>query len=394
MENVYLIGLCRTPVGSFGGALKDVKAVDLGKLVISEALRRAKVDPGDVDEVFMGNVLQAGLGQNTARQAAINAGIPVEVPASTINKVCGSGLFSVALACRAIQAGDAGCVVAGGMESMSGAPFVMHNARWGARMGHTQMVDAMIHDGLWEAFNDYHMGMTAENIAEKYGITREMQDDYAALSQQRACAARAAGSFKDEIVPVSIPRRKGEPIIMDTDEYIKEGVTSESIARLKPAFKRDGGTVTAANASGINDGAAAMVVCSESFVKEHGLKPMLRICATGSAGVDPRLMGMGPVPSVKKALAKAGMNLDKIDLFELNEAFAAQSLAVARELGVDDKKVNVNGGAIAIGHPIGASGARILVTLAYEMEKRSAKYGVAALCIGGGMGEAIVVERV
>ncbi len=394
MKEIYLLGLCRTAVGNFGGTLKDLPAAKLGEIVIREALVRSGVDATQVDEVFFGNVLGAGLGQNPARQAAIGAGIPVEAPATSINKVCGSGLHTVALAFRSIMAGDAECVIAGGMESMSRSQYISDTNRWGARMGDSKMIDGMIKDGLWDAFNNYHMGITAENVAEKYGITREMQDEVAVRSQQRACEAVEAGRFKDEIVAVTIPQRKGDPIVFDTDEYPRKGASMEGMAKLKPAFKKEGGTVTAGNASGINDGAAAIVVCSGEFVKKHGLKPMLKVVSTGSVGVDPTIMGMGPVPSVKKALEKAGLTVDQIDLFELNEAFGAQAAAVSQELGVPAEKVNVNGGAIAIGHPIGASGARILVTLAHEMKKRGAKYGVASLCIGGGMGEALCVELV
>ena len=320
--------------------------------------------------------------------------MPIETPATTLNKVCGSGLHSVSIAYRTIMAGEAECVVAGGMESMSMAPYAINSARWGARMNNTSMTDVMVNDGLWDAFNNCHMGITAENVAEKYGITREMQDELALRSQTRAAAAIAEGKFKDEIVPVVIPQKKGDPIVFDTDEYVKPGTTMEKLAKLKPAFKRDGGTVTAGNASGINDGAAAIVVASGEFVKAHGLKPMAKIVSTGSVGVDPALMGTGPIPSVRQALKKAGLETKDIDLFELNEAFAAQAAAVNAELGLTPDNVNVNGGAIAIGHPIGASGARILVTLCYEMARRGAKYGVASLCIGGGMGEALVVERV
>ncbi|MGI6176062.1 MAG: acetyl-CoA C-acetyltransferase [Christensenellales bacterium] len=391
-RQVYLLGLCRTAIGSFGGAFKTVSAVELGKTVIEGALTRSGIRPEDVDEVYMGNVLQAGQGQNPARQCALKAGIPYEVPASTVNKVCGSGLYCVTLAYRSILAGDADCVVAGGIESMSNAPYLAPDMRWGARMGDRTLVDSMVKEGLWDVFNDYHMGITAENVAAQFGMTRDMQDEIAAASQQKACAARASGRFKDEIVPVSVPQRKGDPVVVDTDEYIKEGVTPQSIAKLRPAFKKDG-TVTAANASGINDGAAALVVCSGEFVEKHGLKPMCRYVAGGSAGVDPSIMGIGPVESVRKALHKAGLSLEDIDLFELNEAFAAQAGAVMKELGLDAEKVNVNGGAIALGHPIGASGARILTTLAHEMQKKQARYGVASLCIGGGMGEALVVER-
>ena len=394
MKEVYLVSMARTAVGSFGGALKSTPAVELGALVIKEALKRGGVEASQVNELFFGNVLQAGLGQNPARQAALKAGLPIETPATTLNKVCGSGLHSVSIAYRTIMAGEAECVVAGGMESMSMAPYAINSARWGARMNNTSMTDVMVNDGLWDAFNNCHMGITAENVAEKYGITREMQDELALRSQTRAAAAIAEGKFKDEIVPVVIPQKKGDPIVFDTDEYVKPGTTMEKLAKLKPAFKRDGGTVTAGNASGINDGAAAIVVASGEFVKAHGLKPMAKIVATGSVGVDPALMGTGPIPSVRQALKKAGLETKDIDLFELNEAFAAQAAAVNAELGLTPDNVNVNGGAIAIGHPIGASGARILVTLCYEMARRGAKYGVASLCIGGGMGEALVVERV
>ena len=394
MKEVYLVNMCRTAVGSFGGSLKSIPAVKLGALVIEEALKRAGVDKKDVDEVLFGNVLQAGLGQNPARQAAIYAGLPIETPATSLNKVCGSGLHAVSLAYRSIKAGEADCIVAGGMENMSLAPYVSNSNRWGARMGNYTMVDAMINDGLWDAFNNYHMGTTAENVAEKYGITREMQDELALRSQTRAAEAVAAGKFKDEIVPVVIPQKKGDPIVFDTDEYVKAGTTMDKLAKLKPAFKRDGGTVTAGNASGINDGAAAIVVCSGEFVEKHGLKPMAKVVSTGSVGVDPSIMGMGPVPSVRQALKKAGLEASDIDLYELNEAFAAQAAEVSKQLGLTPDNVNVNGGAIAIGHPIGASGARILVTLCHELAKREGKYGVASLCIGGGMGEAVLVERV
>ena len=394
MKEVYLVNMCRTAVGSFGGSLKSIPAVKLGALVIEEALKRAGVDKKDVDEVLFGNVLQAGLGQNPARQAAIYAGLPIETPATSLNKVCGSGLHAVSLAYRSIKAGEADCIVAGGMENMSLAPYVSNSNRWGARMGNYSMVDAMVNDGLWDAFNNYHMGTTAENVAEKYGITREMQDELALRSQTRAAEAVAAGKFKDEIVPVVIPQKKGDAIVFDTDEYVKAGTTMDKLAKLKPAFKRDGGTVTAGNASGINDGAAAIVVCSGEFVEKHGLKPMAKVVATGSVGVDPTIMGMGPVPSVRQALKKAGLETTDIDLYELNEAFAAQAATVSAELGLTPDNVNVNGGAIAIGHPIGASGARILVSLCHELAKREGKYGVASLCIGGGMGEAVLVERV
>ncbi|MBO5973915.1 MAG: acetyl-CoA C-acetyltransferase [Clostridia bacterium] len=393
MREVYLAAMCRTAVGSYGGSLKDIPAAKLGEIVITEAIKRAGITAEDVDEVFFGNVLQAGLGQNPARQAALNAGLPITTPATSINKVCGSGLHCVSLAYRTIKAGEAECVIAGGMENMSLAPYAVNSARWGARMNNTQMTDVMVNDGLWDAFNNYHMGITAENVAEKFGVTREMQDELAARSQARAAEAVAAGKFKDEIVPVVIPQRKGDPKVFDTDEYVRGGTTMEVLAKLRPAFKKDG-TVTAGNASGINDGAAAIVVCSGEFLKKHNLTPMLKVVATGSVGVDPSEMGLGPIPSVRQALKKADLDIEKVDLFELNEAFAAQAYEVSNQLGLTPEKVNVNGGAIAIGHPIGASGARILVTLGYEMKRRNAKYGVASLCIGGGMGEALVVENV
>ena len=393
MREVYLAAMCRTAVGSYGGSLKDIPAAKLGEIVITEAIKRAGISAEDIDEVFFGNVLQAGLGQNPARQAALNAGLPITTPATSINKVCGSGLHCVSLAYRTIKAGEAECVIAGGMENMSLAPYAVNTARWGARMNNTQMTDVMVNDGLWDAFNNYHMGITAENVAEKFGVTREMQDELAARSQARAAEAIAAGKFKDEIVPVVIPQRKGDPKVFDTDEYVRGGTTMEVLAKLRPAFKKDG-TVTAGNASGINDGAAAIVVCSGEFVKKHNLTPMLKIVATGSVGVDPSEMGLGPIPSVRQALKKADLPIEKVDLFELNEAFAAQAYEVSNQLGLTPDKVNVNGGAIAIGHPIGASGARILVTLGYEMKRSGAKYGVASLCIGGGMGEALVVENV
>ena len=393
MREVYLAAMCRTAVGSYGGSLKDIPAAKLGEIVITEAIKRAGISAEDIDEVFFGNVLQAGLGQNPARQAALNAGLPITTPATSINKVCGSGLHCVSLAYRTIKAGEAECVIAGGMENMSLAPYAVNTARWGARMNNTQMTDVMVNDGLWDAFNNYHMGITAENVAEKFGVTREMQDELAARSQARAAEAIAAGKFKDEIVPVVIPQRKGDPKVFDTDEYVRGGTTMEVLAKLRPAFKKDG-TVTAGNASGINDGAAAIVVCSGEFLKKHNLTPMLKVVATGSVGVDPSEMGLGPIPSVRQALKKADLDIEKIDLFELNEAFAAQAYEVSNQLGLTPEKVNVNGGAIAIGHPIGASGARILVTLGYEMKRRNAKYGVASLCIGGGMGEALVVENV
>ncbi|MFL0195553.1 acetyl-CoA C-acetyltransferase [Clostridium sp. WILCCON 0269] len=391
MREVVIVSAVRTAIGSFGGAFKDVPAVELGATVIKEAVKRANIKPEQVDEVIFGNVLQAGLGQSPARQAAVKGGIPVEVPAFTINKVCGSGLRTVALAAQIIKAGDADVVIAGGMENMSAAPYVLQKARWGQRMGDGKLVDAMINDGLWEAFNKYHMGITAENVAEKWNLTREMQDEFSAASQQKADAAQKAGKFKDEIVPVVIKTKKGEKVV-DTDEYIKPGTTVESLAKLKPAFKKDG-TVTAGNASGINDAAAALVVMSADKAKELGIKPLAKILSYGSKGLDPTIMGYGPFYATKLALEKANISVADLDLIEANEAFASQSLAVAKDLEFDMSKVNVNGGAIALGHPIGSSGARILVTLLHEMQRRDAKRGLATLCIGGGMGTALIVER-
>lgn len=391
MKEVVIASAVRTAIGSFGGGLKDVPAVDLGALVIKEAVNRAGIKPEMVEEVIMGNVLQAGLGQNPARQATVKAGLPVEVPAMTINKVCGSGLRAVSLACQMILAGDEDIVVAGGMENMSRSPFLLNTARWGQRMGNGQMVDEMINDGLWDSFNQYHMGMTAENIAEKWNITREDQDQFALASQQKAEAAIKAGKFKDEIVPVVVKTRKGE-VVFDTDEFPRFGTTIEALAKLKPAFKKDG-TVTAGNASGINDSAAAFVIMSGEMAEKLGIKPLAKIISYGSKGLDPSIMGYGPFHATKKALEKVNLTVDDMDLIEANEAFAAQSIAVARDLKFDMSKVNVNGGAIALGHPIGASGARILVSLLYEMQKRDAKRGLATLCIGGGMGTALVVER-
>ena len=391
-EKAVIVAAVRTAIGTFGGTLSTIPAVELGAVVIREALRRAGLEPSRVDEVIMGNVLQAGLGQNPARQAAILAGLPHEVPAHTVNKVCGSGLKAVALAAQAVACGDAEVVVAGGMENMSLAPYLLEKARSGYRMGHAEMVDSMIRDGLWCAFADVHMGITAENVAERYGITREEQDAFAAASQQKAEQAITGGRFDDEIVPVTIPQRKGDPLVFNRDEHPRSGTTVEKLAALKPAFKA-GGTVTAGNASGINDGAAALVLMSARRAVSLGLKPLAAIRSYAAAGVDPRYMGIGPVPSTRKALARAGLEISDLDLIEANEAFAAQSLAVARELGWDMRRVNVNGGAIALGHPIGASGARILVTLLYEMARRQARLGLATLCIGGGQGMAMVVER-
>jgi acetyl-CoA C-acetyltransferase len=393
VRKAVIVSAARTAIGTFGGTLAQVSAVDLGSLVIKEALLRAGVDPAGVDEVVMGNVLQAGQGMNVARQAALKAGLSVEVPCMTVNKVCGSGLKAVALAAQAIVAGDADIVVAGGTENMDMAPYLVDRGRYGYRMGHAQITDEMIKDGLWCALGNTHMGVTAENVAERWGITREMQDEYAAMSQQRAEKAIKEGRFKDEIVPVEIPQRKGPPLSFAVDEHPRAGTTVEKLAALRPAFKPNGGTVTAGNASGINDGAAALCMMSEDKAHELGLTPMAAILAWASAGVDPAVMGVGPVPATKKALVKAGLRPDQLDLIEGNEAFAATSVAVARDLGWDLDKVNVNGGAIALGHPIGASGARILTTLLYEMAKRDSKYGLATLCIGGGMGLAMIVQR-
>lgn len=392
MREVVIVSAARTPIGSFGGTIKDVSAVTLGTVAAKEAIKRAGIDPAIIDEVILGNVLQGGLGQNVARQIAIAAGVPKEVPAMTLNKVCGSGLRTVGLAAQIIKAGDADCILAGGAESMSQAGYVMPAARWGARMGDTKMIDMMVHDGLTDAFNNYHMGITAENIVEQWDLTREELDQFAAVSQNKAEAAIKAGKFKDEIVPVEIPQRKGDPIIFDTDEYPKFGTTIEGMAKLKPAFKKDG-AVTAANASGINDSGAALIVMSKEKADALGLSYLCKITSYASAGVDPSIMGIGPVPASKNALEKAGLTIDDMDLIEANEAFAAQSVAVGKDLGIDPEKLNVNGGAIAMGHPIGASGARILITLIHEMVKRDSKYGLATLCIGGGQGTSLIVER-
>lgn len=393
MREVVIVSAVRTAIGTFGGSLKDVPAAELGAIVIKEAVNKAGIKPELVEEVVMGNVIQAGQGQNVARQAAIKAGLPVEIPSMTINKVCGSGLRSVALAAQMIKAGDCDVVVAGGMENMSAAPYAIPGARWGQRMGDGKLVDTMIKDALWDAFNDYHMGVTAENIAKDWNLTREMQDEFALNSQLKAEKAIKEGKFVDEIVPVVIPQRKGEPKVFDQDEFPRFGATIEGMAKLKPAFIKNG-TVTAANASGINDGAAAFVVMSAEKANELGLKPMAKILSYGSKGLEPSIMGYGPFHATKKALESAGLTVNDIDLIEANEAFAAQSLAVAKDLNFDMEKVNVNGGAIALGHPVGASGARILVTLLHEMERRESKRGLATLCIGGGMGTALIVERV
>ena len=390
-KKVVLAGACRTAIGKMGGTLSTTPAADLGAVVIREALRRAGVPADKVDQVYMGCVIQAGLGQNVARQASIKAGIPVEAPAMTINIVCGSGLNCVNMAAAMIQAGEADIVVAGGMENMSMAPYALKNARYGYRMGNAPMVDTMVNDALWDVFNDYHMGITAENVAEQWGLTREQLDEFAAASQQKACAAIESGRFKDEIVPVEVKQKK-TTVVFDTDEGPRPGTTAEGIAKLRPAFKKDG-IVTAGNASGINDGAAAVVVMSEEKAKELGVKPMATWVSGALGGVDPSIMGVGPVPATRKAMEKAGLKVSDMDLIEANEAFAAQSLAVAHDLEFDMSKVNVNGGAIALGHPVGASGCRILVTLLHEMEKRDAKKGLDTLCFGGGMGCATIVDR-
>ncbi|AZO96347.1 acetyl-CoA C-acetyltransferase [Halocella sp. SP3-1] len=392
MREVVIVSAVRTAIGSFGGSLKDIEVTELGALVIQESLKRTGLDPEMVDEVIMGNVLQGGLGQNPARQAAVKAGLSYQVPSVTINKVCGSGLKSINLAAQAILLGDADVIVAGGMENMSRAGYLAENMRWGNKMGNSKLVDLMIKDGLWEAFEDYHMGITAENIAEQWKLSREEQDKFAALSQQKAEKAVEEGRFKEEIVAVEVPQRKKEPLIFDTDEHPRTGTTVEKLAQLRPAFKKDG-TVTAGNASGINDGAAAVLLMSAEKAAALGITPLARIKAYASAGVDPKIMGTGPIPATRKALEKAGLSIDDIELIEANEAFAAQSLAVLQELKLNPEIVNVNGGAIALGHPIGASGARILVTLLHEMKKRGVRSGLATLCIGGGQGCSTIVER-
>ena len=390
MTEVVIVAAKRTAIGNFGGGLSGLVAPELGAAVIKALLEETGVKA--VDEVILGEVLTAGVGQNPARQAALKAGLGIETPCLIINQVCGSGLKVTHLGAQAIKAGDADIIIAGGQESMSNAPYLLPQARNGYRMGDGKVVDSMVADGLTDAYNHYHMGITAENIAEKYSISREQQDELAVTSQNKAEAAQAAGKFKEEIVPISIPQRKGDPVVVDTDEFIKKGANIDSISKPRPAFKKDG-TVTAANASGINDGAAAVMLMSAAKAQELGLKPLAKIVAYASAGVEPEIMGMGPVPAVKKTLEKAGWTLDQVDLIEANEAFAAQALGVAGELKFDMSKVNVNGGAIALGHPIGASGTRILVTLLHEMQRRDAKKGLATLCIGGGMGVALAVER-
>ena len=389
--NVYICSAKRTPIGSYGKTLKDVPAVTLGVTAAKAAIEQSGVDVSAIDETITGCVLQGGLGQNIGRQIMVGAGLPITTPAITINKVCASSMRAMSLAAQIIKSGDDQCIMAGGAESMSGAPYYANKVRWGARMNDIQMVDLMVHDGVWDIFNGYHMGITAENVAEQYGITREMQDELALASQQKAVAAIKAGKFKDEIVPVEVKQKK-KTFLFDTDEHPREGTTMETLAGLRPAFKKDG-TVTAGNASGINDAGACMIIASEDFVKAHGLKPMAKIRSYGSVGCDPSIMGIGPIESTRQALSRAGLTVADLDLIESNEAFAAQACAVNNTLGFDMDKVNVNGGAIALGHPIGAAGCRISTTLLYEMIKRDATIGLATMCIGGGMGEAIILER-
>ncbi|WP_462379360.1 acetyl-CoA C-acetyltransferase [Pseudomonas sp. Marseille-QA0892] len=392
MKDVVIVAATRTAIGSLQGALANIPAPDLGAIIIKSLLDQSGIAPESVDEVILGQVLTAGSGQNPARQASIKAGLPPAVPAMTLNKVCGSGLKALHLATQAIRCGDADIIIAGGQENMSLAPYVLPKARTGLRMGHAQMVDSMITDGLWDAFNDYHMGTTAENLVQKYGITREAQDAYAAASQQKATAAIESGRFKSQITPVSIPQRKGDPLVFDTDEQPRAGTTADALAKLKPAFSKEG-SVTAGNASSLNDGAAAVILMSAEKAQSLGLEPLARIKAYANAGVDPAIMGIGPVSATRRCLEKAGWSLGELDLIEANEAFAAQALSVGQELGWDADKVNVNGGAIALGHPIGASGCRVLITLLYEMIARDAHKGLATLCIGGGQGVALAIER-
>lgn len=392
MREVVIVSAVRTPIGSLGGGLSKLSAVDLGVIAAKEAIKRANIDPKEINEVLIGNVLSTGLGQNLARQIAIKSGVPVEVPSMTLNKLCGSGLRAVSLAAQEIILGDADVILCGGAESMSNAPYIIKSARFGQRMGDGKLIDSMLEDGLLDAFDKYHMGITAENIANEWKISREEQDEFAVKSQNKAETALKLGKFDEEIVKVEIPQRKGEPLIFDKDEYIKENITIEKLKKLKPAFKKDG-SVTAANASGINDGAAMLIVMSKEKADSLGIKALATIKAYGSAGVDPSIMGYGPVPAVKNALKKANWAVEDLDLIEANEAFAAQAISVVRDLKLDESKVNVNGGAIALGHPIGASGARILVTLLYEMNRRDSKKGLATLCIGGGMGTALLIER-
>ncbi|WP_147802746.1 acetyl-CoA C-acetyltransferase [Alkalicoccus halolimnae] len=393
MRKAVIVSAARTPVGSFGGTLASQSAVDLGAIAAKEAIKRAGINADQIEDVYIGNILSAGLGQNVARQVSVQAGIPHTTPATAINKLCGSGLRTVSMAAQFIALGDADVILAGGTESMSNAAYVMPNARWGQRMGDGKLVDTMLTDGLMDAFNPIHMGNTAENIASRWNISREDQDAFALQSQQRAEAAQKEGRFTEEIVPVEIPQRKKEPVIVSEDEYPKHGMTMEKLAKLRPAFQKEGGTVTAGNASGINDGAAMLVVMSEEKANELGLTPIAEISAYGNAALDPDIMGYGPVPATKQALDRAGWSVNDLDLIEANEAFAAQSLSVTKDLQLDTNKVNVNGGAIAIGHPIGASGARVLTTLLYEMKRRDVKKGLATLCIGGGQGTALLVNR-
>ncbi|KAF0202641.1 MAG: acetyl-CoA [Bacteroidetes bacterium] len=392
MREVVIVSAARTPIGSFGGSLAGISAVELGTIAAKEAIKRAGIDPSEIDDVIVGNILSAGLGQNVARQISIYSGIPETVTAMTINKLCGSGLRAVSMAAQFIMLGDADVILAGGTESMTNAPYLLPKGRYGYRMGDGKIIDSMIHDGLTETFNNYHMGVTAENIAKRWNISREEQDEFALQSQLKTEAAQKSGKFKDEIAPVVIPQRKGEPVVVDADEYPRHGSTIDKLTKLPPAFDK-AGTVTAGNSSGINDGAAMLIVMSKQKADELGLKPLVTIKSYASVALDPTIMGYGPVPASRKALEKIGYSIDQIDLVEANEAFASQSIAVTRDLGLDPSKVNVNGGAIALGHPIGASGARILTTLIYEMIRRDAKTGLATLCIGGGMGTSLIVER-
>ena len=393
MRKVVIVSAVRTAIGSFGGSLKDISAVKLGETAATEALSRAGISPESIDETIIGNVLGAGLGQNVARQISVNIGAGYETPAMTLNKVCGSGLRAVTLAAQIIALGDADIILAGGTENMSQTPYLLKNARWGMRMGNGEITDYMVNDGLWDVFNNYHMGVTAENIASQWNISRQEQDEFAIESQNKAEKACEEGRFRDEIVPVLIPQRKSDPLSFEKDEYIRYGATLDKAARLKPAFVKENGTVTAANSSGINDGAAMLVIMSKEKADEMDVRPLAEIVSYASSGVDPSIMGTGPISSSQKALEKAAWKIDDIELAELNEAFAAQSIAVIRELGINPDKVNVNGGAIALGHPIGCSGARILVTLLHEMKKRNVKRGLAGLCIGGGMGASVLIER-
>lgn len=393
MKEIVIVSAARTAIGNFGGSLAGISAVDLGSIAAEETIKRAGIQKEIIEEVIVGNVLSAGLGQNVARQVALKAGLPASVSAMTINKVCGSGLRAITLAAQIIKAGDADIILAGGTESMSNAPYLLNKARFGYKLGNDNLIDVIIQDGLWDVFNNYHMGVTAENIAEKWNISREEQDRFSVESQVRAEAAIKSGRFKDEIVPVMLPQKKGDPIAFDTDEFPRYGTTLEALAKLKSAFKKDG-TVTAGNSSGINDGAAMVLVMSAEKAKELGIKAIARIVSYSSAGLEPEIMGYGPVPASEKVFASAGLSIKDIDLIEANEAFAAQSLAVSKDLGLDPLKTNVNGGAIALGHPIGGSGARITVSLLFEMQKRKARYGLSTICIGGGMGTALIVERI